>query len=119
MLSPLCWCVMSRPAARPSSMALSGDMSDEELDRGLEEYSDHITENGALDRGDTLFATGHCTEDRDVWIDILTVTLDDIMRECAVPEEQREQRRLRFRVFAERFLRYYDGPEQTVPLLEE
>lgn len=30
-------------------MALSGDMSDEELDRGLEEYSDYITENGALD----------------------------------------------------------------------
>ena len=100
-------------------MDLSSDMSDEELDRGLEEYSDYITENGALDRGDTLFATGHCTEDRDVWFDILTVTLDDIMRECAVPEEQREQRRLRYSVFAEHFLRYYDGPEQTVPLLEE
>ena len=112
-------CPMSSPALDTSPADLGDDISEEELDRGLEEYSDSITENGAFAPGDTLFATGHCTEDRDVWFDILTVTLDDIMRECAVPEEQREKRRLRYRMFAEYFLQHYNGPEQTVPLLED
>ena len=111
--------VLSSLVLDASPADLIEDMSDEELDGGLGKYSDHITESGAFARGDTWFATGHCTEDRDVWFDILTVTLDDIMRECAVPEEQREQRRLRYRVFAEHFLQHYDGPEQTVPLLED
>ncbi len=111
-------CVMSNPVLDTSPADPSG-MTDEELDRGLGDYSDYITENGAFAQGDTLFATGHCIEDRDVWFDILTVTLDDIMRECAVPEEQREQRQLRYRVFAEHFLRHYDGPEKTVPLLDD
>ena len=107
-----------QPRVRHLHPVLSDSMSDEELARGLEEYSDYITENGAFDRGDTLFATGHYTEDRDVWFDILTVTLDEILRECAVPEEQREERRLRYRVLAEHFLRHYDGRERSVPLVE-
>ena len=112
-------CAMTSPALDASTVDLSHDISEEEIERGMEEYSDYITENGAFTPGDTLFATGHCTEDRFVWFDILTVTLDDIMRECAVPEEKREQRRLRYRAFAEHFLEHYDGPERTVPLLED
>lgn len=94
-------------------------MSRNELHRGLEEYSDHIAENGAFAPGDTLFAVGHHTEDRDVWFDILTVTTDDIMRECGLPDERREQQRLLNRAYAKHFLRFYDGPEKTVPLLED
>lgn len=100
-------------------MDLAGELSEEHVRQGLEEYSDHIVKNGSFSSGDTLFATGHYTEDRDVWFDILTVTLDDIMRDCGVPEEWREQRRLRYRRYAEYFLLHYDGPERTVPLLEE
>ncbi len=113
-------CAMTQPSVRhTSTVDLSHDISEEEIDRGLEEYSDYITENGAFTPGDTLFVIGHCTEDRDVWFDILTVTLDDIMRECAVPENQRERQRLRSRSFAEHFLQHYDGPERTIPLLED
>ena len=110
---------MTSPESDTSTVDLSHDISEEEIDRGLKEYSDYITENGAFTPGDTLFAIGHYTEDRFVWFDILTVTLDDIMRECAAPEDQREQQRSRSRFFAEHFLQYYDGPERTVPLLED
>ena len=87
---------------------------------GMEEKEvAEIVERGPFDPWDTMFATGHHTEDRFVSFEFLTVTLDDIMRECAVPEEQREERRLRHRRGARRFLRHYAGPEKTVPLLEE
>ena len=85
----------------------------------LEEYSSHVVENGPFAPGDTLFVIGHYTEGGEVWFDFLTATLDDVMRECAFPEEQRERQRERCGFFAERFLRFYDGPEKTVPLLEE
>lgn len=85
----------------------------------LRDFSDHVVANGPFAPGDTLFAIGHFTEDRDVWFDILTANLDDVMRECAFPEDRREQQRERCRFFAGRFLRYHDGPEKTVPLLEE
>ena len=112
-------CAMTNPALDTSTVDLSHDISEEEIDRGLAEYSAYITENGAFAPGDTMFAIGHYTEDRFVWFDILTVTSDDIMRECAAPEDQREKQRSLSRAFAKHFLQYYDGPEQTVPLLED
>lgn len=111
---------MGRIGLRRTSRAdLHCELGDEDLDRLMWEYSDDIAKNGPFAPGDTLFATGHYTENRTVWFDILTVTLDDIMRECAFPEEQREQQRSRYRFFAEYFLRHHTGPEETVPLLEE
>ena len=55
------------------------------------EFCADIDANGPFAPGDTLFAVGHYTEDRLVWFDFLTSTLDDIMRECGLPEERREQ----------------------------
>ena len=92
---------------------------DSDLDRMHEDYLDNMAGNGPFAPGDTLFAVGHHTEDRLVWFDILTVTLDDIMSECGFPEEQREQHSSQHRFFAEYFLRHYEGPEKTVPLLED
>jgi len=112
-------CSMTSPALGTSTVDMDYAISEEEIDRGMEEYSDYITENGAFTPGDTLFLVGHYIEDRDVWFDILTVTSDDIMRECAIPEEQREKQRSLSRAFAEHFLQHYDGPERTVPLLED
>ncbi len=83
------------------------------------EYSDRITDSGPFASGDTLFAVGHHTEDRDAWFDILTVTTDDIMRECGIPEEEREEQRSLNRSYARLFLRFHNGPERTVPLLED
>ena len=91
----------------------------EESERIESEMVAEIQEHGSFAPGETRFATGHYTEDRLVWFDILTVTLDDIMRECAVPEDQREQRRLRYHCYAKEFLQHHDGPEKTLPLLEE
>ena len=79
----------------------------------------HIAENGPFAPGDTMFAIGHYSEDRLVWFDILSATLDDIMRECAFPEDQRAKRRLLSRSFAEYFLRFQDAPEGTLPLLQD
>lgn len=90
----------------------------EEPERIEAEMVAEIDEHGPFAPGDTLFATGHHTEDRFVWFNILTATLDDIMRECAIPEEQREHRRLRYRSLAKDFLRHHDGPERTLPLLD-
>ena len=109
---------MSNPALDPFSVGLIDEITEEEIHKGLEEYSDYIAEKGAFAQGDTLFTVGHYTEDKDVWFEILTVTTDDIMRECGIPEEQREQQRLLNRSYAKHFLRFYDGPESTVPLLE-
>ena len=110
---------MGKPVLDTLSPELSGDMPEEELRKAMGDYSDHITENGPFAPGDTLFAVGHYTEDRDVWFDILTVTTDDIMRECGVPDDEREQQRSLNRSYAKHFLRFYDGPEETVPLLED
>ena len=89
---------------------------DERLDW---DASRDITENGPFASGDTMFAIGHYSEDRLVWFDVLSVTLDDIMRKCAFPENQRATRRLLGRDFAEYFLRFHDGPEGTLPLLQD
>lgn len=74
--------------------------------------------NGPFAPGDTLFAVGHYAEDRLVWFDLLTATLDDIMRECGLPENQRDLQRRECYHLARDFLRYYDGPERNLPLLE-
>lgn len=91
----------------------------EESDRIESKMVAEIEKHGSFAPGETMFATGHYTEDRLVWFDILTVTLDDIMRECAVPEGQREQRRLRYRSYAKEFLQHYDGPERDAAPVEE
>lgn len=91
----------------------------EESERIESKMAADIEEHGSFAPGETMFANGHYTEDRLVWFDILTVTLDDIMRECAVPEGQREQRRLRYRSYAKEFLQHHEGSEKTLPLLEE
>ena len=78
-----------------------------------------IEKHGPFAQGDTRFATGHHAEERLVCFDLLTVTLDEIMRECGIPDEQREQQREEYRGFAEYFLEHYDGPEKTLPLLNE
>ena len=56
------------------------------------EMSDLIDRHGPYDPHDTTFAVGHYVEDRLVWFDFLTATVDDIMRECAFPPEEREAR---------------------------
>lgn len=91
----------------------------EETERIESEMVAEIDEHGPFAPGDTLFATGHYKKDRLVWFDFLTAALDDIMRECAIPEGQREQRRLRYRSFTEDFLRHCDGAEKTLPLLDD
>lgn len=70
-----------------------------------------IAKHGPFARGDTMFGTGHHTDNRLVWFDFLTVTLEDIMRECGIPEDRREQRREEYSEFAEYSLKYYEGPE--------
>ena len=110
---------MTLPALSLSHIDQYDGTWSEELDLMLKAYSNHLVENGSFAPGDTRFAVGHYTEDRDVWFDILTVTLDDIIKECGIPEERREQQKLRHRFYAEYFLRHHDGPEKTVPLLEE
>ena len=113
------WASMGGPAANLSGLDLHEAVSAEDTDRMLRDFSSHVVANGPFAPGDTLFAIGHYAEDRDVWFDVLTATLEDVMRECAFPKEQREHQRERCRFFAGRFLRYYYGPEQTIPLLEE
>lgn len=110
---------MGRPMLKPSDIDQDGRAWTEEVEQIEAEMVAEIEEHGSFASGETRFGTGHYTEDRLVWFDILTVTLDDIMRECAVPEEQREQRRLRYRSYAKEFLQHHDGPEKTLPLLEE
>ncbi len=83
------------------------------------EMADLIDRHGPFAPGETRFATGHYAEDRLVWFDLLTVTLDDIMRECGIPEEHRQQQREEYRRFAECFLEHYDGPGKPLPLLNE
>lgn len=104
---------------KPSDIDPDGRAWTEESERIEAETVAEIEEHGPFAPGETKFATGHFTENRLVWFDILTVTLDDIMRECAVPEEQREQRRSRYRSYAQEFLQHHHGPEKTLPLLEE
>ena len=109
---------MSRPLLSTSDVDSDDQAWLEETERIEAEMVAEIDEHGPFAPGDTQFATGHYTEDRWVWFDFLTATLDDIMRECAIPEQLREQRRLRYRSFAEDFLRHHDGPDNTLPLLD-
>ena len=110
---------------RDSALAATSEVTSEEQARFEEdarfdwEAARHITENGPFAPGDTMFAIGHYSEDRLVWFDVLSVTLDDIMRECSFPEHQRARRKLLGRSFAEYFLRFHDKPEGTLPLLQE
>ncbi|MDE0231045.1 MAG: hypothetical protein OXN93_02040 [bacterium] len=110
---------------REPALAATSDLSTEEQecleeDARLDwEAARYITEKGPFAPGDTMFAIGHYSEDRLVWFDILSATLDDIMRECAFPEDQRARRRLLGRSFAEHFLRFHDVPEGTLPLLQD
>lgn len=81
------------------------------------EMADLIDRHGPFAPGETRFATGHYAEDRLVWFDLLKVTLDDIMRECGIPEEQRDQQREEYRGFAKYFLEHYEGSTRNLPLL--
>ncbi len=104
------------PRTSESTTAQQACLEDARLDW---EASRYITENGPFAPGDTMFAIGHYSEDRLVWFDIRSTTLDDIMRECAFPEDERPKRRRLGRSYAEYFLRYHDMPEGTLPLLKE
>lgn len=110
---------MSTPATSPPRADSDAASEDPQLVADGEDLIATVDEHGFRDPADSMFATGHYTEDRLVWFDYLTVTLDDIMRECSIPEEQREEQRLLSRFSAKEFLRYYGGPETAVPLLEE
>ena len=116
---------VAHQAVREPTPAAASDLSADEKacleeDARLDwEAARYITENGPFAPGDTMFAIGHYSEDRLVWFDILSVTLDDIMRECAFPEDQRPKRRLLGRSFAKHFLRSHKAPEGTLPLLQE
>ncbi len=84
------------------------------------EMSDLIDRHGPYDPHDTTFAVGHYIEDRLVWFDFLTATVDDIMREGAFPLEERERVKALHQFSALRFEEYYRGPlNGPVPLLGE
>ena len=84
------------------------------------EMSDLIDRHGPYDPHDTTFAVGHYVEDRLVWFDFLTATVDDIMRECAFPPEEREHVKALHQFSAQRFKEFYRGPlNGPVPLLGE
>lgn len=84
------------------------------------EAAESIDENGPYDPYDTTFAVGHHLEEGWVWFDFLTATLDDIMRECAIPPEDREQVRRLNKLSAQRFQEFYQGPlNGPIPLLGE
>ena len=82
--------------------------------------ADLIDKDGPYDPHDTTFAVGHYFEDRVVWFDFLTATVDDIMREGAIPPEERENVKKRNKLSAQRFKEFYRGPlNGSVPLLSE
>ena len=84
------------------------------------EMADLIDQDGPYDPHDTTFAVGHYLEDRLVWFDFLTATVDDIMRECAIPPEKRENVKQYNRLSAQRFKKFYRGPlNGPLPLLSE
>ncbi len=88
---------------------------DEEL---WSEMSDLIHRHGLYDPPDTTFAVGHYVEDRLVWFDFLIATVDEIMRECAFPLEEREHVKALHQFSAQRFKEFYRGPlNGPVPLL--
>lgn len=84
------------------------------------DMTDLIDRDGPYDPHDTTFAVGHYVEDRLVWFDFLTATVDDIMRGCAIPPEEREHIKRRNQLSAQRFKEFYQGPlNGPVPLLGE
>ncbi len=84
------------------------------------DMTDLIDKDGPYDPHDTTFAIGHYLENRLVWFDFLTSTIDDIMRECAIPPEEREHVERRNKLSAQRFKEFYRGPlNGPVPLLGE
>jgi len=101
----------------------TADQKDHKVDRDEEmgwEMADLIDREGPYDPYDTTFAVGHYAEDRLVWFDFLTATLDDIMRECAFPPEERDHVKARHQFSAQRFKEFYRGPlNGPVPLLGE
>lgn len=102
----------------PGTALVNLDTTHQRIEDVAADICAEIHTNGPFAPGNTLFAIGNYTEDRLVWFDFLTVTSDDIMLECGLPEEQRERQISECRQLAEDFLRYHDGPEQTLPLLE-
>ncbi len=90
----------------------------EEDDRILKAHSEHINQHGPYDPYDSSFFVGHSTEDRLIEFDTLTATIDDIMKQCDIPEEYREELTELHRECTKDFLRYYKGPiEGPIPLL--
>ena len=111
--------LMNRPVLATSDLSAEDQARIEDEDARCDwEQSRDIVKNGPFAPGDTAFAMGHYSEDRLVEFDYLVVTLGDIMRECAIPDDQRGKQRLISRSAAEYFLRFYDGPERTLPLLQ-
>ena len=104
----------------PDSRELLREQEGREADERMGwEMTDHIDKHGPFDPYDTTFATGHWEEDRWVWFDFLTVTLEDIWRECAVPLEHRERLAELHKHSACDFVERYRGPlNGTIPLLE-
>ena len=110
----LCLGLMNRPVLATSDLSAEDQARIEDEDARCDwEQSRDIVENGPFAPGDTTFAMGHYSEDRLVEFDYLVVTLGDIMRECAIPEDQREKQRLISRSATEYFVQFYDGPERT------
>lgn len=102
---------------RPAERKASQEARDERMGW---EMADLIDEDGPYDPFDTSFAVGHYVEDRLVWFDFLTATVDDIMRECAIPPQEREHVKKRNKLSAQRFKEFYRGPlTGPVPLLGE
>ena len=84
------------------------------------DMADLIDKDGPFEPHDTTFTIGHCVENRLVWFDFLTTTVDDIMRDCAFPPEERENVKKRNELSAQRFKEFYRGPlNGPVPLLGE
>lgn len=102
---------------RPAEQKVSRKARDERMGW---EMADLIDKDGPYDPHDTTFAVGHYVEDRLVWFDFLTATVDDIMRECAIPPQEREHVKKRNKLSAQRFKEFYRGPlTGPVPLLGE
>lgn len=109
---------MTRPSS--ATTKISTYTFSEEEKSALEAHAEHIDKHGPYDPNDSSFFVGHNREDRLVEFDALTSTIDDIMEQCEIPEEFREELTSFHRKCTEDFLRYYKGPVKgPIPLLDE
>lgn len=109
---------MSEPNSN-SDRVITYTFSEEEA-REIESYVQYIDEHGPYDPYDSSFFVGHSRENRLVEFDALTSTIDDIMEQCEIPEEHREELTSLHRSCTRDFLRYYKGPiKGPIPLLGE